>query len=216
MPIYQQVGIIPPKRHTVFRQPNGNLYHEELFGTEGFSGMSSLVYHLYPPTMVKERGEPYSVRPKIAIEDNLQARSYLGFNLKAKDDYLESRVVLFVNDDLTIGLAAPKKSMKDYFYKNGDADELIFVHRGSGTLSTMYGLIDFAYGDYLVIPRGTIYQMRFDSEDNRLQITESFSPFETPPRYRNQYGQFMENSPFCERDFRLPINLETHDEQGDD
>jgi len=215
MPIYRQMGHIPPKRHIVYRQSNGALYHEELFGTEGFSGMSSLVYHLYPPTMVKERGEPYSVRPAIAIEDNLQARSYLGFDLPAKDDYLESRSVLFLNDDMTIGLAAPRKSMEDYFFKNADADELIFVHRGSGTLRTMYGSVDFGYGDYLVIPRGTIYQMVFDTSDNRLQITESFSPIITPPRYRNEYGQFLEHSPFCERDFRLPQNLETIDQTGD-
>jgi homogentisate 1,2-dioxygenase len=109
MPIYRQMGLIPPKRHIVFRQPNGKLYHEELFGTEGFSGMSSLVYHLNPPTMVKERGEPYSVRPKIAIEDNLQARSYLGFDLQPQEDYLDSRTVLFVNGDMTIGIAAPSK-----------------------------------------------------------------------------------------------------------
>jgi homogentisate 1,2-dioxygenase len=91
--------------------------------------------------------------------------------------------------------------MSDYFFKNADADELIFVHRGSGTLRTMYGAIDFGYGDYLVIPRGTVYQMNFDSSDNRLQITESFSPIETPARYRNEYGQFLEHSPLLRTRF---------------
>ena len=112
MPIYRQIGIIPPKRHIVFRQSNGNLYHEELIGTEGFSGVATLAYHLYPPTMVKDHGKPYSIKPEIAIEDNLQARSFQGFHLQPEEDYLKSRKVLFVNDDLHIGLAAPSKSME--------------------------------------------------------------------------------------------------------
>lgn len=215
MPIYKQEGTIPQKRHTVFRQPNGELYHEELFGTEGFSGISSLVYHLYPPTMVKEHGEAYSVRPEIAIEDNLQARSYLGMEVAPEENYIDSRKVLFVNDDMHIGLASPINGTTGYFFKNADADELLFIHRGKGRLRTMYGHIDFEYGDYLVIPRGTVYQMDFETADNKILFIESFSPIETPARYRNQYGQFMENSPFCERDFKFPVELETHDEKGD-
>lgn len=215
MPLYRQVGKVPHKRHTVFRRPDGALYHEELVGTEGFSGISSLVYHLNPPTLVREFGNPYSVRPEIAVEENLRARSFTGFELEPKDDYLESRCTLFVNDDLHIGLAAPVKGSVNYFYKNADADELLFVHRGNGVLKTMYGSLDFSYGDYIVIPRGTVYSIDFLTEDNRLLIIESFSPIETPARYRNQYGQFMENSPYCERDFKFPQNLETIDEEGE-
>ncbi len=215
MPLYRQVGIIPEKRHIVFRQPNGNLYHEELFGTEGFAGMSSLVYHIYPPTRVKEMGKPYSVRPEVAIEDNLQARSYMAYKAPQVPDYLESRKTLFINDDMTIGVAAPTVGTKDYFYKNADADEMIFIHKGDGTLKTMYGNIDFAYGDYLIIPRGTVYQFEFKSTDNRLLIVESHGPIETPARYRNNYGQYLEHSPFCERDLRGPQNMETHEEEGE-
>jgi homogentisate 1,2-dioxygenase len=215
MPLYRQVGTIPHKRHTVFRRPDGQLYHEELFGTEGFGGISSLVYHLYPPTLVKEFGEPYSVRPEIAIEENLRARSFTGFDLKPEDDYVKSRTVLFVNDDLHIGLAAPKFGTKGYFFKNADADEMLFIHKGKGLLKTMYGNIPFKYGDYIIIPRGTVYMIEFETEENKILFVESFSPIETPARYRNQYGQFMENSPFCERDLKLPENLETHDEQGE-
>ncbi len=215
MPIYRQVGKIPNKRHVVFRQPNGNLYHEELFGTEGFAGVSSLLYHLYPPTIVKEKGQPYSIRPEVAIEDNLQNRSYLGFEATPEDDYIKSRKVLFVNDDMHIGIAAPRKSVTDYFFKNADADEMIFIHKGSGKLRTMYGKIDFEYGDYLIIPRGTTYQMEFDTEENKLLFIESFSAIETPSKYRNQYGQFLEHSPFCERDLKLPYDMETHDEKGE-
>ena len=214
MSIYQQAGKIPSKRHVVFRQANGNLYHEELFGTEGFAGMSSLVYHLYPPTLVKEHGKAYSVRPEVAIEDNLQARSYLGYDIEPNADYIKSRKTLFVNDDMTIGLAAPSKSLTEYFFKNADADEMIFVHKGSGTLKTMYGHINFEYGDYIIIPRGTVYQLHFTTNDNKLLIVESHGPIETPSRYRNNYGQFLEHSPFCERDLKLPQGLETIDEQG--
>ncbi|MBS1764682.1 MAG: homogentisate 1,2-dioxygenase [Bacteroidetes bacterium] len=215
MPIYQKQGLIPHKRHIVFRQPNGKLYHEELVGTEGFSGISSLVYHLHPPTIVKQFGKPYSVRPEIAIEDNLQARSFLGFEVAPEADYIKSRKVIFVNDDMQIGIASPTESTSDYFFKNADADEMLFIHRGNGTLRTMYGTIDFKYGDYLIIPRGTVYQINFDTTDNKILFIESHSPIETPTRYRNQYGQFMENSPFCERDIQLPHSLETHDEKGE-
>lgn len=215
MPRYHKLGTIPPKRHTVFKNPNGGLYQEELFGTQGFSGMSSLLYHLYPPTVVTESKTPYSVAPKIAVEKNMKALSFQGFSLKPEEDFLDSRKTLFVNSSLHIGLAAPKSFSKDYFYKNADADEMLFVHVGSGTLKTNYGNIPFKYGDYLIIPRGTIYQIDFDGQDNRLLYIESFSPILTPNRYRNNFGQLLEHSPFCERDIRPPQDLETIDQKGE-
>lgn len=215
MPIYQQQGLIPKKRHVTFRQKDGSLYHEELFGTEGFSSTSSLLYHLHPPTMVKHMGTPYSVKPIIAIEDNLKAMSFMGLDVKPEDDYIKSRKVLFVNDDLSVGMMAPKKSMEDYFFKNADADEMLFVHKGSGVLKTIYGSIDFEYGDYIIIPRGTVYQLQFETSENKLLFIESSSPIKTPKRYRNEYGQLLEHSPFCERDFKLPHSFETHAETGD-
>ena len=215
MPIYHKQGQIPHKRHTTYRKPDGSLYAEELFSTEGFSNIYSLIYHCHPPTMVKHLGEPYSVEPKIAREKHLKHTSLKGFKIKAEDDYLKSRKPVLVNSDLHISLAAPKKSMTDYFYKNSQADELIFVHVGSGTLKTGYGKIKFEYGDYIVIPRGTIYQLEFNDENNRLFIVESFTPIVTPKRYRNQVGQLLEHSPFCERDMKLPQDLETFDETGD-
>ena len=215
MPIYQKLGTIPPKRHTVFRKEDGSLYAEEVFGTAGFAGNASLVYHLYPPTRVIRYDEPYSVAPEIAMDKSLKPQSFKGFDIKPEDDYLKSRKTLFVNNDLHIGLAAPKGFSKDYFYKNADADEMIFIHKGTGTLKTMYGKIPFEYGDYLIIPRGTVYQIDFDTEDNRLLIVESFSPITTPARYRNNFGQLLEHSPFCERDYKLPRDLETIDEEGE-
>jgi len=135
MPIYHSLGQVPAKRHTVFRKPNGELYAEELVSTEGFSSLYSLVYHTHPPTFVKELGEPYSVEPKIAREKHLRHTSLIGFNIKPEDDFLKSRKPVLVNSDLHISLAAPRKSMTDYFYKNSQADEVIFIHEGTGTLN---------------------------------------------------------------------------------
>lgn len=212
---YHQLGKIPPKRHTQFRKPDGSLYAEELFSTEGFSDVYSLLYHTHPPTQIVQVGEPYSVAPKLVSDKQLKHRSLKGFRIGQEDDYLASRKPVLVNDDCRIVLAAPRRSMDGYFYKNADADEIIFVHEGTGTLRTMYGNLDFAYGDYLVLPRGTTYQLMFNGENNRLLIVESTSPVTTPKRYRNSYGQLLEHSPFCERDIRKPMQLETHDEQGD-
>jgi len=215
MPRYHKLGKIPPKRHTTFKKEDGSLYQEELFGTAGFSGMSSLLYHIHPPTVVTEIKDLGSVAPKIGVEKNMKAISFKGFSLQPEADFLESRKTLFVNNDLHIGLAAPKSFSKEYFYKNGDADEMLFIHVGSGTLRTNYGNISFKYGDYLIIPKGTIYQIDFDTEDNRILYVESFEPIFTPKRYRNNFGQLLEHSPFCERDMRLPESLETHDEKGE-
>ena len=215
MPIYHSLGQIPAKRHTVFRKPDGALYAEELVSTEGFSSMYSLVYHTHPPTIVKELGTPYSVEPKIAREKHLKHTSLLGFNIKPEKDYLESRKIVLVNSDLQISLAAPTESMTSYFYKNSQADEVLFIHKGSGTLKTGFGKIYFKYGDYIVVPRGTIYQIEFNDAENRLFIIESFSPIHFPKRYQNKYGQLMEHAPFCERDIVRPTNLETFDEAGD-
>ena len=215
MPFYYKLGTIPPKRHTQFRKPDGELYAEELVSTEGFSSNYSLVYHCHAPTIVKELGEAYSVEPKIAREKHLKHTSLLGFKIKPEDDYLKSRKPVLVNTDLHISLAAPRKSMTDYFYKNTMADEMIFIHEGSGVLKTGYGDIDFEYGDYLIVPRGVIHQIHFNTENNRLFIVESFSPIKAPKRYRNENGQLLEHSPFCERDIKTPKNLKTHDEKGD-
>ena len=215
MPLYHKLGKIPKKRHTVFKKADGTLHYEQLFGTIGFDGMSSLLYHLYRPTMVKEVGATLDVSPKAAVRYNIKSRLLKGFQVRSEDDFLESRKIVLFNSDVNVALAAPKKSITQYFYKNADADELLFIHRGSGTLKTFLGEIAFEYGDYLLIPRGMIYQITFDSEDNRLLVTESYSPIYTPKRYRNWFGQHLEHSPFCERDFKLPQNLQTHDEKGE-
>jgi len=214
MPFYHKLGTIPSKRHTQFRKKDGSLYYEQLFGTIGFDGMSTNSYHEHRPTMVKEIRKQYSVKPKIAKANNIQSYSFRGFQVQPENDYLQSRKVVLTNSDCNIILSAPKESTKDYFYKNTDADEVIFIHKGTGKLRTHLGNIDFKYGDYLVIPRGIIYKLDFDSQDNRLFIVESYSPVYTPKRYRNWFGQLLEHAPFCERDLRRPQELETHNELG--
>lgn len=212
---YYKLGKIPHKRHTQFRKPDGSLYSEQLVSTEGFSDTYSLTYHHYPPTNVIEIDEPWPASPEVAVEKNMQHRSLNGFQAKPVDDYLKSRTPLMVNDDLYILVAAPKKSMTDYFFKNSSAHEMIFIHEGEGVLKTMYGNIPFGYGDHLSIPRGVIYQLHFNTENNRLLIVESFSAIDFPQRYINHAGQLKEHSPFCERDIREPQELETHVETGD-
>ncbi len=215
MPRYHSLGKIPPKRHTQFRKPDGSLYSEQLFGTIGFDGMYTNSYHVHRPTMVKAIKKQYSVAPTIAKQNNIQSYRFRGFQVAPQDDYLQSRKAVLTNSDCTIILAAPKNSLKEYFYKNTDSDELLFVHKGSGKLRTHLGNLDFKYGDYLLIPRGIIYQIDFDTQDNRLFIVESRRPIYTPKRYRNWFGQHLEHSPFCERDIRVPYELETNDQKGD-
>ncbi|MCX6304571.1 MAG: homogentisate 1,2-dioxygenase [Bacteroidetes bacterium] len=212
---YFSLGQVPRKRHVVFRKPDGGLYAEQLVSTEGFSDTYSLVYHCHPPTMVTKIDQAYSVAPVVADAKNMQHRLFRGFDVAPDDDYLESRIPVLVNNDCHISLAAPRKSMAGYWFKNSGADEMIFIHRGTGTLKTMYGNIPFGYGDHLVVPRGVIYQVEFNTGDNRLFIVESFSPLRFPKRYVNKEGQLLEHAPFCERDIRKPQELETHDEKGD-
>ncbi len=215
MPFYHKLGNIPPKRHTQFRKPNGDLYYEQLFGTVGFDGMSTNSYHEQRPTQVKEIRSQYGVAPIIAKSNNIQSYKLRGFDVAPQDDFLESRKIVLTNSDCHIVLAAPRKSTTDYFYKNTDSDEMIFIHQGSGKLRTIYGNLDFKYGDYLIVPRGIIYKIDFDTEENRLFIVESHAPIYTPKQYRNWFGQMLEHAPFCERDIRRPYELETNNEFGD-
>src|SRR5580765_4383877 len=164
---YHSLGNIPHKRHTQFRRPDGELYSEQLFSTEGFSNDYSLMYHYHPPTQIIKTELQQSVAPTVAEEKMLKHRSFEGFKIIHEKDFLQSRKAVLVNNDCHLVLAAPQESMTNYFYKNTDADELIFVHEGKGVLKTMYGELPFDYGDYLIIPRGTIYQVDFSGENNR-------------------------------------------------
>lgn len=215
MPHYYTSGSIPHKRHTQFYKPDGGLYAEQLFSTEGFSNDYSLLYHIHPPTQIIKTGDIIDLSPHVANEKVLHHRSFEGFKIPPAKDFLESRIPVLVNNDCHIVLAAPQHGTENYFYKNADADEILFVHEGNGTLKTQYGNLDFAYGDYLIIPRGTIYQISFANTVNRLFIVESFSPVRFPKRYLSKYGQLLEHAPYCERDIRVPSAPTGIDESGD-
>jgi|SRR6266496_11396 len=215
MPHYYKLGNIPHKRHTQFRKPDGSLYSEQLFSTEGFSDDYALLYHCYPPTRIIKTDESVDVAPHVAEEKMLKHRSFEGFNIQPEKDYLQSRKTVLMNNDCYISLAAPQEGTNDYFFKNADADEIIFVHEGKGVLHTQYGELPFNYGDYLVLPRGTIYQILFNDERNRLFIVDSFHPVRFPKRYLSKYGQLMEHAPYTDRDIRPPQDLKTYEQEGD-
>lgn len=216
MPHYYQLGQIPRKRHTQFRKEDGGLYTEQLFSTEGFSSNYSLLYHVHPPTQVIRCEEPIDISPKECTDNILKHRSFQGFKVRPEAEYLSSRKVVLFNNDCHLSLAAPQGGLgEDVFYKNADTDEVIFVHEGTGVVKTQYGQLPFEYGDYIVLPRGTIYQINFDTPDNRLFIIESFGPIVPPKRYLSKYGQLLEHSPYCERDIRKPQDLETIDRTGE-
>jgi len=216
MPFYQQRGQVPQKRHTQFTKSDGTLHHEQLFGTIGFVGMSSLLYHLQPPTMVRSVSDPVDTRPKEGVRENLTSRRVLGFNAPSSGHALAARVPLMFNADCTISVARPTESdPTDRFYKNADADEVVFIHDGTGVLETMFGRLEYRPGDYLVIPRGVIHRWGPSNDPQRWLIVESAHPIVTPKRYRNHFGQLLEHSPFCERDFRTPELTPAIDRKGD-
>jgi homogentisate 1,2-dioxygenase len=215
MPFYHKLGVTPRKRHTQFHKPDGSLFSEQLFSTEGFSSEYSLLYHYSPPTQIIRTEPGICVAPHSVNDGVLSHRSFDGFSVQPEKDYLKSRIPVLFNNDVHIVLAAPQHSTDKYFYKNADADEMIFVHEGRGALLSQYGQLSFEEGHYLVIPRGTIYQIYFEGEDNRLFIVESFSPIRFPKRYVSKNGQLLEHAPFCERDIHVPGDLITHDHKGE-
>lgn len=215
MSVYHKLGKIPHKRHTIFKSESGDFYYEQLFGTEGFHGKSSLLYHIHRPTQITKVIESKNIAPEIAVEKNIQPVKLLGSNVQEKDDFLDAKTTLFINNSTEIGLAFPKRSMDTYFFKNADADEIHFIHYGEGHMDSLSGRLHFKKGDYIVIPRGTIYQFHFNTEKNKILFIESHSPVEFPKRYTNEFGQLLEHAPFCERDLRLPEYLEPENKKGE-
>jgi len=212
MPFYQKRGEIPTKRHIQFRNNDNKLLWEELISREGFSNIYSNVYHKNPPTSIEEVGE-FSEIKLLTGEDKHSHRHIPTSKIKSGGNCITSRVPLLFNDDLIISKAHVESSM-DLPYKNGCADEVLFIHEGVGTLHSNFGNINLKSGDYLVIPRGVIWEIHVEINMKVLAI-ESSTPVETPERYRNKFGQLLEHSPFCERDLRRPEKLETHDVEGD-
>lgn len=215
MTYYYKLGNIPHKRHTQFRQPDGSLYHEEVMGIHGFAGIQSILYHHRPPTRIcrVEQEE----RVEIAYEESgpLRPRHLRSANIPAGGDAVSGAVPLMGNNDVVISVVRPDKPM-DYWYKFAHGDYFYFVHDGTGVLETQYGLLRYRPGDYLVLPTGVIWRVIPDEGvEQRMLVVEAYGHIEPPKRYINRYGQFLEHSPYCERDIRPPDELRTYDELGE-
>lgn len=213
---YHKLGTIPPKRHTQFRQPNGSLYAEELVTSEGFSGIYSTLYHIYPPTRIKQVKDAVKYGPSVKEKYDLHHTHLNTSKVSATGtDYLAARKVLLMNNDCSIAICSPVQRKMEYFYKNAEGDEVLFVHEGKGILISPFGKLEIKQGDYIVIPRTVIYKLEFEEGPLRLLIIESNSPVETVKRYRSQLGQLLEHSPYCERDIRPPGELITESKRGE-
>lgn len=222
MPYYTKLGQLPAKRHIQFRRPDGALYSEEVFGTEGFVGPTSTLYHIHPPTQVTGWKAMYSTKPEYVEREVMRMRHLKSGGRKPKGDPITGRVVLFGNADCEMSVCAPAEPM-NYHYKNAMGDECIFIHFGSGTVYTTFGTLKFGPKDYIVVPKGVTYQIIFDKakkdEPNpRLLVIETAngSHITPPPRYiSKKTSQFLEHAPYCERDLKLPELPLTFDEQGE-
>lgn len=214
MPHYVRMGTVPHKRHTQFRRPDGQLYSEEVIGAEGFSGISSIAYHVHPPTVVDRVADPIPYDVEYTDLDFLRHRHIRGFDVASDGAWLESRRYVMGNQDVRLAVCSPTEEM-DYFYRNAVADEMIYVHDGEGVLESPFGNVPFSKGDYVHVPRTITHRWRFNNGPRRLLVIESFSEIHFPKRYMNNSGQLLEHSPYCERDIRPPTELVTHDEQGE-
>lgn len=215
MTYYYKLGEIARKRHTQFRQADGSLYHEEVMGIHGFAGAQSILYHLRPPTAVRRVGL-VATAPLVYEEAGpLRPRHLRAAPLPAGGDAISGRVPLMGNSDVVLHIARPTEPMS-YWYKFAHGDDVMFIHEGTGVLESQYGRLRYGPGDYLVVPTGVIWRLLPDAgSPQRMLVVESFGHVAPPKRYLNNYGQFLENSPYCERDIRPPDELVTHDEAGE-
>jgi homogentisate 1,2-dioxygenase len=213
MPRYHRAGELPRKRHQVFRQAGGELYAEELMGNQGFSGPASLVYHVHRPTAIKSVEKCRDLSWQAAPAQPLKHRHFQTQRLAEGGDVFAQRVPILFNHDVALSIAHSTQ-FDTPLYRNAQGDEVIFVSQGRGQLLSPFGKLAFQDGDYLVIPRGIVHRYQFEPPVTLLAI-ESAGYVRTPKRYRNEFGQLTEMSPYSERDIRVPVDLETHDEKGD-
>jgi homogentisate 1,2-dioxygenase len=216
MPYYHTLGKIPKKRHIAFRKPDGGLYAEQLVGHEGFTGTSALLYHTYAPTTVKSVKRLKELKLEADEDSTLKHRHFRTGRMKAGGSPTLDRVPLLFNQDVAMLYVEPT-TQDEHFYRNAQADEIVYVSKGAGTLETQYGDLPFGEGDYLVIHRGIMHRYRFDDggDKPKLLIMEGKGHTRPPKRYRNEYGQLIEGAPYSERDIRIPRELKTYDEKGD-
>ncbi|KEO73113.1 homogentisate 1,2-dioxygenase [Anditalea andensis] len=216
MAYYHRLGKIPPKRHIQFRQPDDSLYKEELVSSKGFSGIYSNLYHINNPNNIKSIGEPIPYKWDIAEGYGLK-QTHLNTSTitNTGKDYLGARKILLKNNDVMMGICVPEERKMNYFFKNADGDELIYVHDGVGVMYSQFGKLNVTKGDYIVIPRTTIYRFEWNFGPLRLLVIESKGPIETVKRYRNEVGQLLEHSPYSERDIHPPTDIHLEEKKGD-
>ena len=210
MPFYNIKGNIPPKRHTVFNH-NKKFLYEHHISREGFSGIYSNMYHLSMPTQLKQVGSFGKIKIEKASNKH-QTRHLKTFNIKKNGNAISSRVPLLFNNDIIVSVSNINENM-NFFYRSGHYDELFYVQYGSGILSTNFGKLLYKKGDYIIIPKGVIWKLEYKNK-TKLLVVESSSPIETPNKYRNRFGQLLENSPFCERDIKVPALKSPIDKRG--
>ena len=215
MSYYYTLGTIPHKRHTQFRKPDGSLYHEEVMGIHGFAGIQSILYHLHPPTAVRQVDDECRIDIPYEESGALRPRHLRSADIRAGGNAIEGRVPLMGNHDVILYVARPTEPMP-YWYKFAHGDDIIFIHDGTGVLESQYGTLRYRPGDYLVIPTGVMWRLIPDEHvEQRMLMVEAYGHVTPPKRYLNNYGQFLEHSPYCERDIRTPEELITYDEKGE-
>jgi homogentisate 1,2-dioxygenase len=210
---YHQLGQVPRKRHVQFRD-NGRLLVEEVLGFEGFSGNESILYHLQSPCRIDEAGEFEPIEHTEWVPDAHVHRHLETGGLEAEGDPITGRRTMMWNGDIEAAICKPE-SETETFYRNGEGDELFFVHEGGGTLETIFGSVPFAEHDYIYVPRGTTYRFSLDSTPQLWLVFHTPGEVETPNRYRNRYGQLLEHAPYSQRDFHPPEELVTHRDAGE-
>lgn len=215
MPFYHQLGEVPAKRHTVFRRPDGGLYAEELMGHEGFTGTSSLLYHTHPPTTVKSARRVRDVRLEADDATSLRHRHFLTARSRKGGSPTLDRIPLLFNADISMWYVEPDR-VDTYHYRNSQADEVTYIVEGEGVLESVFGDLPYKAGDYVVVHRNILHRWRLGTGGpNKFVVFESRGHVRFPSRYRNNVGQLLEGAPFCERDIRRPMQLNTRDESGD-
>jgi homogentisate 1,2-dioxygenase len=202
MVFYRRVGEIPHKRHTQFRQPNGSLYAEELMGEEGFSAESALLYHRNIPTAITA-AEPVDTEPE-SLEPNhpLKPRHLRTHELKTGGDAFGGRQLVLGNDDVHLSYVVADETSP--LYRNAVGDEVVYVESGRAVFESVYGRMEVGDGDYVVIPTSTTHRWVIDDGPVRLLVMEANGHVGPPKRYLSRKGQFLEHSPYCERDLRAP------------
>ncbi len=214
MPIYHKLGELPRKRHSIFRQADGTLYPEELVGNKGFVGPSSLLYHLHVPTKVSQVQQLRRLEWVSDPEPMLRHRHFRTAQFAPVKSAVLDRAPLLYNSDVACSFAQPTEE-DDFYYRNAQGDELVYVSEGEGVLETQFGELSFRAGDYLVIHRGILHRFRYSEHPVKFLILESAGYLRFPKRYQNEFGQLIEGSPFSQRDIRVPENLKTFDERGE-